>query len=105
LTVITFGRRVKMPELRKCIVGGKAAYFHRWAEVSEIVPPSPMVGGHNGGVLRRTFGIIEYQEDGVVKECYPSEIRFLNVPPEEEKETITIGYGDGRVEKIRKGEL
>lgn len=36
--------------LRRCEVDGKAALFHRWCDISEIVPPSVMVGGH-GGVL------------------------------------------------------
>jgi hypothetical protein len=36
-----------------------------------------MIGGHNGGILKYTVGIIEY-EDGVVTECYPHEIKFTD---------------------------
>lgn len=64
-------------ELRPCIVKDRKALFHRWSDKSEIVAPSPMVGGHNGGVIRITVGIIEY-EDGVITECYPYEIRFVD---------------------------
>lgn len=33
------------PKYRPCIVKGKKALFHRWAEVRKIIPPSPMIGG------------------------------------------------------------
>lgn len=64
-------------ELRPCMVKKRKALFHRWSDKSEIVSPSPMIGGHSGGVIRLTVGIVEY-EDGVVTECYPYEIRFLD---------------------------
>lgn len=64
-------------ELRPCIVNNRKALFHKWNDKSRIVEPSPMVGGHGGGVLKYTVGIIEY-EGGVVTECFPSEIRFLD---------------------------
>jgi hypothetical protein len=64
-------------ELRPCIVKGRKALFHKWSDKSNIVPPSPMIGGHDGGVLKLTVGIIEY-EDGVITECYPYEIRFVD---------------------------
>lgn len=69
-------------ELRPCIVNGQKALFHQWEDVSEIVPPSPMRGGHQGGTLREVFGIIE-REDGTVCECYPYEIRFVDGKIEE----------------------
>lgn len=46
-------------EKRPCIVDGKEALFHCWQERTRIVPPSPMVGGHGGGVLKWTVGIFE----------------------------------------------
>lgn len=61
--------------LRPCEVKDKKAYFHRWVDKSEIITPSMMVGGHEGGVLRATFAIIEF-EDGRVEECYPHEVVF-----------------------------
>ena len=35
------------------------------------------MGGHQGGVLEYTVGIIEY-EDGQVCECMPSQIKFID---------------------------
>ncbi len=64
-------------ELRPCIVKDRKALFHKWSEKSQITQPSAMIGGHNGGVIRITVGIIEY-EDGVVTECYPYEIKFID---------------------------
>lgn len=62
-------------ELRPCIVKGKKALFHKWSDRSSILDPSPKIGGHSGGVLKYTAGIIEY-ENGAVTECHPSEIKF-----------------------------
>ena len=63
---------------RRCTVKGKKAIFHTWAEISKVVPPSNMIGGHAGGVVKQTVAIIEYEEDGTVHECYPNEIRFTD---------------------------
>jgi hypothetical protein len=59
------------------LVKDRKALFHKWSDISKIVEPSLMVGGHNGGVFKNTVGIIEY-EDGVVTECYPYEIKFVD---------------------------
>lgn len=67
----------KEHNLRPCVVKGKKALFHRWAEYSDVVPPSPMVGGAPGGVIKSTLAIIEY-EDGTIKRCYSEEIKFLD---------------------------
>jgi hypothetical protein len=64
-------------DLRPCIVNNRKALFHKWSDKSKVVSPSPMVGGPVGGVINYTVGIIEY-EDGVVTECYPYEIRFVD---------------------------
>lgn len=64
-------------ELRPCIVNGRKALFHTWNEKSQVIQPSPMVGGHGGGLIKTTVGIIEY-EDGIVTECYPYEIKFCD---------------------------
>ena len=37
--------------LRPCKVNGKKALFHTWSNKSQIVPPSALMGGDNGGVL------------------------------------------------------
>lgn len=49
--------------------------FHCWSQVSEIVPPSMMIGGHSGGVFSNTYGIVE-DEDGQVHRVQPEKIRF-----------------------------
>lgn len=64
-------------ELRPCLVNDKRALFHKWSDKSQIVEPSLMMGGHQGGVLKYTVGIIEY-EDGQVCECMPSQIKFID---------------------------
>lgn len=64
-------------ELRPCIVNQQRALFHCWERKSEIIPPSPMVGGHSGGVVNLNLGIIE-REDGTIHEAYPEEIRFID---------------------------
>ncbi len=62
---------------RPCLANGRKAFFHRWTECPDIVPPSPMVGGAPGGVIKSTFAIVEY-EDGTINRCYPEEIKFLD---------------------------
>lgn len=53
-------------DLRQCLIKDKRALFHRWNEVRQVVAPSNMIGGHCGGVISQTFGIVEL-EDGVLK--------------------------------------
>lgn len=65
-------------EIRQCKAKGKNAFFHRWSETSNVLMPSAMVGGHKGGEVKKTLGIIEYVDDGTVHECYPNEIQFLD---------------------------
>lgn len=65
-------------ELRPCKANGKNAFFHRWSEVSNVLMPSAMVGGHNGGEVKKTLGIIECVDDGTVHECFPNQIQFLD---------------------------
>lgn len=70
---------VFMTEKRPCIVWGKNALFHRWSNVSDVVAPSLLKGGHGGGVIAYTVGIVEF-EDGFVSEVRPSDIRFIDHP-------------------------
>ena len=63
---------------RPCWVKEKRAMFHCWSEVSQIVPPSPMMGGYPGGVISNTYGVVEF-EDGRVKRVEPESIRFVNI--------------------------
>lgn len=62
--------------LRPCFVDGKRALFHRWTDHAEVVCESPLRGGHPGGQLWITFGIVEF-EDGTIQEVYPSRIHFV----------------------------
>lgn len=74
--------------LRKCTVDGKAMYFHRWSDESWIVPPSPMVGGHNGGVVQGTYAIVEDVETGEISKALPGSVKFSKA------EIIEARYGE-----------
>ena len=76
-------------EKRPCIANGKNALFHCWSDRAEIIEPSPLVGGHDGGVMKWTVAIVEY-EDGTVGEALPKNIKFLDPPHDEyfEKEDV-----------------
>lgn len=71
--------KVNTTQLRPCMFDKRPGLFHRWADVAEIVPPSNMVGGHGGGVVRAVVGIIEL-EGGKVVTAYPERITFLDTP-------------------------
>lgn len=66
--------------LRPCYVmrneTKEKALFHNWAYFSDVIPPSLMVGGHNGGNVSRTAAIVEF-EDGTVTLIYPTNIKFV----------------------------
>ena len=64
-------------KLRPCLVDGKKSLFHCWCHVSEIVCPSVLQGGHNGGVVATTLGLVE-NEKGDVRKVYPERITFLD---------------------------
>lgn len=74
-----FVRSLERTDNRKLITNTRKALFHKWAEKSEIVPPSYLKGGHGGGVVRGVVAIVEY-EDGTVGEVLPENIRFLDSP-------------------------
>lgn len=69
------------------------ALFHCWNHRSELYGASPMIGGHPGGQVSRTFAIVEY-EDGTIHEVEPTRIQFLDnlmseyVFPEMEKKDV-----------------
>lgn len=68
-------------EVRPCIVNECKALFHRWSEHADVIGPSLLKGGHNGGEVRYTVAIVEF-EDGSVAEVWPRDIRFLDHPHE-----------------------
>ena len=51
-------------KLRPCLVYGKKALFHRWADTTDII------------MKQQTKGIVEY-EDGTVERVLPYEIKFI----------------------------
>lgn len=69
---------VRNSEYRPCLIDGKTkALFHRWEHWSEVIPPSPMVGGHGGGVIQGDFGIVEFK-DGKIGKVLPGQIQFTD---------------------------
>lgn len=68
---------IKNSQYRPCFVNDKKALFHKWEIVMEIVPPSPMMGGHAGGQISSDFAIVEY-EDGTVAQVNPNRIKFVD---------------------------
>lgn len=63
--------------MRTCKYKDKNYLFHCWEHYSEIIEPSPMVGGHGGGVIGCTFAIVE-DEEGHVFRVHPYEIHFTD---------------------------
>lgn len=61
---------------RDCMVNGRPGYFHTWEQYSEVMPPSPLVGGHPGGTIARVVGIVEFP-DGV-RRVNPYDIEFVD---------------------------
>lgn len=68
---------ITQSEMRTCLAGGKPALFHRWCDVAEIVPPSPLRGGHQGGMVCDTFALVEY-EDGSTAMTHYTKIKFTD---------------------------
>lgn len=63
--------------LRPCMVKGERAWFHKWNTIQQVIEPSPMMGGHQGGQIQYTLGLIE-RPDGSVFEVPPRDIEFIN---------------------------
>lgn len=64
-------------EIRPCIWSNKKALFHKWIEISMVVAPSPMIGGHNGGEVKVNAALIEL-EDGSIHHVKDTEIIFCD---------------------------
>ena len=62
---------------RPCYAKGERGLFHHWVDIAEVIGSSMVVGGHPGGKLRMTYGIVELQ-DGRVKLYEPKDIRFAD---------------------------
>lgn len=62
-------------ENRKCIFKKEVYTFHGFYQESNVIPPSPLVGGHSGGVIAYPVAIIE-TEKGEVLEVGAIKIQF-----------------------------
>ena len=66
-------------ENRPCIVNGRRAMFHRWADSARPVAPRGVEETETTQryQLHTVFGIVEY-EDGTVDRVWPYDIRFID---------------------------
>lgn len=78
---------------RDCVVDGQPGYFHTWEQYSEVMPPSPLVGGHSGGTIAQVFGIVEFS-DGV-RRVEPYKIEFVD-----EEHANLVAYEKWLKEKV-----
>ena len=63
-------------EKRLCVVDGKKALFHNWAEISYPVGESPMIGGPSAGQVSYVVALVEY-EDGTVEKVDLNNQKFV----------------------------
>lgn len=79
-------------KLRPCKVGEELYLFHGFTQISQIVPPSLMRGGH-GGVVAGAYAILE-RRDGTVGLAEAQRVQFLDTAKEfakyEEEETKDV---------------
>ena len=73
---------IEMKDTRRpCIFQGKngseKAFFHCWSHEREVVAPSIMRGGHNGGTVSTTAAILEF-EDGTVGKYSAHSFKFID---------------------------
>ena len=59
-------------KLRPCLVGTKTglkekALFHCWEHYSQVLEPSPMVGGHLGGTISTVYAIVELENGSITR--------------------------------------
>lgn len=74
------GTRVTITaERRQCLVNGRRAFFHRWADSARPVVPRGMeeIDAETRYQCWNVHGIVEY-EDGTVQRVWPSEIQFID---------------------------
>ena len=63
-------------ENRKCIFKKEVYTFHGFYQESNVIPPSPLVGGHSGGVIAYPVAIIE-DKKGKLMEVEATYIQFV----------------------------
>ena len=64
-------------ETRDCIVNNQLCILHCSQQWSDVITPSPMIGGHPGGQISMIYGIVEFP-DGSVKRISPTNIKFYD---------------------------
>lgn len=84
---------VNESKLRPCKVGEEFYLFHGFTQISQIVPPSLVRGGHGGGVVAGSYAILE-KRDGTVALAEAQRVQFLDMAKEfakyEEEETKDV---------------
>ena len=63
--------------MRLCRARGSTAIFHRFSEMSQVIPPAIMIGGHPGGEIRYPIAVVEF-EDGQVTEVMANDVLFTD---------------------------
>ena len=80
-------------KLRPCKVGEELYLFRGFTQISQIVPPSLMRGGHGGGVVAGAYAVLE-RRDGTVGLVEAQRVQFLDTAEEfanyEEEETKDV---------------
>ena len=69
---------LNLDKRRPCFVNGQKAMFHCWRHASQVISPSPLFGGHPGGVVSETYGIVEYEDGSIAAYVEPGSIRFAD---------------------------
>lgn len=65
-------------EPRPCLVDDKKkGLFWGMFQESYVIPPSPLVGGHSGGVVARPVAMVE-MENGHLIYARPEDIKFID---------------------------
>lgn len=75
-----FGSKIKITaDLRPCIVNGRRALFHRWADSARPITPRGMEETEYSDryQLHSVHAIVEYA-DGTVSRVWPYDIRFID---------------------------
>ena len=75
-TVIPKSKRAAFPDEEWKAIP-KSAAFHMFSERSYPVEPSPMMGGHPGGVIKYPVAVVEY-ENGQIAEVEANKVRFID---------------------------
>ena len=73
-----YGFKPNKNKLRLCVVNDQLCYFHGWVVKSDIIAPSPMIGGHPGGTISAAYGIIEFPDGKVDEFIRPGAIKFCD---------------------------